>query len=139
MSTLKRYIFCLALCIVMSGCGYTTKSTLPGHLKTVHIEAVKNKIDYSAERSRNIYFPLIEVNVRAEEGFAIVLQQCRIPLLIGQRIKPWFRKSHQILPASIFAIFGVRVKTSISTYFCSDPIIIAHQIGALLYPQIQAH
>jgi outer membrane lipopolysaccharide assembly protein LptE/RlpB len=49
---------------VLTGCGYTTRSTLPSRFKTIHIEAIKNSIVYSAEGGRNIYFPLLEVKVR---------------------------------------------------------------------------
>ena len=54
----------LLACSQFSGCGYTTKSTLAGHLKTVHIESFVNKINYTAEGSRNLYVPLLEVDIR---------------------------------------------------------------------------
>lgn len=47
-----------------TGCGYTTRTTLPASIKTIHIDHIKNKIDFTAETGRNLYLPLIEVNVR---------------------------------------------------------------------------
>jgi len=47
-----------------SGCGYSTRSLLPADLKTVHIPNFENKIDYTKESVRDIYIPLLEVNVR---------------------------------------------------------------------------
>ena len=50
--------------VVFFSCGYTTRSTLPSHIKTIYIEPFKNKIDYTKENKRNVYFPLLEVEVR---------------------------------------------------------------------------
>lgn len=52
--------------IVFAGCGYTTGSALSSHLKTVYVQPLKNKINYSVSNNRNVYFPLLEVNVRNE-------------------------------------------------------------------------
>ncbi|MFT5169820.1 MAG: hypothetical protein ACI9F2_000465 [Lysobacterales bacterium] len=63
---MKKNILLLILLIVsVSSCGYTTKSALPGHLNTVYVEAFENKISYtSSVGRRNLYFPLLEVDVR---------------------------------------------------------------------------
>jgi len=52
--------------MMISGCGYTTRSTLPKNIKTIHIASFKNKIDYTSDAGggRNIYLPLLEVDVR---------------------------------------------------------------------------
>lgn len=57
-------ILCLAFCVLLSGCGYTTKSTLPSSIKAIRIEPFKNSIDYTTGSSRNIYLPLLEVDAR---------------------------------------------------------------------------
>jgi hypothetical protein len=51
-------------CISFSGCGYTTKSTLPKSIKTIHIDRLKNSIDFTTGTGRNVYLPLLEVDVR---------------------------------------------------------------------------
>ena len=57
-------VYCLLSIIYFSGCGYTTKSTLPKSIKTIRVEPFKNSIDYTTGTDRNIYLPLLEVNVR---------------------------------------------------------------------------
>jgi len=49
---------------ILTGCGYTTRSTLAGHLNTIHVEAFDNKIAYTSSTSKSIYFPLLEVDIR---------------------------------------------------------------------------
>ena len=50
--------------VIFSSCGYTTRSTLPAGIKTIHVQAFKNNISFAAEGSRNLYLPLLEVKVR---------------------------------------------------------------------------
>lgn len=51
-------------CGLLSGCGYTTKTLLPSHIKTVYIENFKNNIDITEEVSNKkpytLYSPGIE-------------------------------------------------------------------------------
>jgi len=57
-------LFGLATCFLLGSCGYTTKSALPPNFKTIYVESFANKIDWAAERRRNIYFPLLEVKIK---------------------------------------------------------------------------
>ena len=57
-------VYGLLSMVILSGCGYTTKSTLPSSIKTIHIETFKNNIDFAAEGRRNLYLPLLEIKVR---------------------------------------------------------------------------
>lgn len=50
--------------VCFSGCGYTTKSTLPKSIQTIRVEPFKNSINYTEGSGRNIYFPLLEVKSR---------------------------------------------------------------------------
>jgi len=56
-------VMCHLSCVLLSGCGYTTKSTLPSNIKTIRVEPFKNSIDYTSGSRRNIYLPLLEVDV----------------------------------------------------------------------------
>lgn len=49
---------------MLGGCGYTTRSSLPAHIRTLYVEQFKNSVDYSTDGRRNLYIPLIEVKVR---------------------------------------------------------------------------
>ena len=55
---------CLVSCVLFSGCGYTTKSTLPKSIQTIYIEQFKNDIDFTTGTGRNVYLPLLEVDAR---------------------------------------------------------------------------
>ncbi len=61
---LRSMVYGLLFMVVIAGCGYTTRSTLPASLKTIHVELFKNSISYTTEGSRNIYLPLLEVKVK---------------------------------------------------------------------------
>ena len=61
---LRSIVYSLLSMVIFSSCGYTTKSTLPPSIKTVHVETFKNNIDFAAEGRRNLYLPLLEIKVR---------------------------------------------------------------------------
>lgn len=50
---------CLAA-VCLSACGYSTKSSLPPHIKTISVPPFPNKIDFQSGKS-NVYVPLLEV------------------------------------------------------------------------------
>ena len=54
--------------LVISGCGYTTKTLLPPHVKTIYIDNVHNKIDITKEtgydEAHEIYRPGLEREIR---------------------------------------------------------------------------
>ncbi|PIU41809.1 MAG: hypothetical protein COS99_03285 [Candidatus Omnitrophica bacterium CG07_land_8_20_14_0_80_42_15] len=60
----KILLLALVLLFTISGCGYTTKSLLAPHLRTVYIEPVINKIDFTRETTYDnrlsIYRPGLE-------------------------------------------------------------------------------
>ena len=60
----RSMVYGLWSMVLISGCGYTTKSTLPSNIKTIHVETFKNNIDFAAEGRRNLYLPLLEIKVR---------------------------------------------------------------------------
>lgn len=66
MNRLYRAFSCAALILVLAGCGYSAKSALPSGIKTVYVKNFKNNINFTKERDRNIYFPLLEIRVRDE-------------------------------------------------------------------------
>jgi len=55
---------CLVFCVLFSGCGYTTKSILPKNIRTIYIAPFKNNINFTTGTGRNIYLPLLEIDVR---------------------------------------------------------------------------
>ncbi len=59
--------FLVAVCAQTAGCGYSTKTVLPGNIKTIHVAPVKNAIDLSGEISDKdrfrVYRPGVEVDI----------------------------------------------------------------------------
>ncbi len=60
MKQILRLVAVVAAASVL-GCGYTAKSALPSHLKTVHVESFKNSIDFTSIGGDYVYVPLLEV------------------------------------------------------------------------------
>jgi len=61
---MKRFLFALimiiATCLCAVACGYSTKSSLPVHIKTIAVGPFANKIDFQSGKP-NVYVPLLEV------------------------------------------------------------------------------
>lgn len=59
---MKRPLLALTLIVVscLSACGYSTKSSLPAHIKTIAVTPFVNKIDFQSGKP-NVYVPLLEV------------------------------------------------------------------------------
>ena len=69
----KFFSFACVLCScalvpVLGGCGYTSKTSLPDHIKSVHVEKVENTIDITTDVTSKTAFktyrPGIEVEMR---------------------------------------------------------------------------
>jgi len=63
MKKILNIFIIIFLCFFSGACGYTTKSALPPNLRTIYVESFANKINYTTESQRNIYYPLLEVKV----------------------------------------------------------------------------
>lgn len=63
----KFVIILFFLFIYTSGCGYTTKSLLPRHIDTIHVQTFKNKIDITqlptSKQEYKLYTPLLETDI----------------------------------------------------------------------------
>jgi hypothetical protein len=60
----RFFLFALLMPVLIAGCGYTTRSSLPAHFRTVYVNQFDNQIVYTSATSRNVYFPLLEVDAR---------------------------------------------------------------------------
>ena len=59
-----RNFFCIALVVLIAGCGYTTGSLLPANYKKIAIQPFENKVNNTDENIQGVYLPLLETNVR---------------------------------------------------------------------------
>ncbi len=55
--------FFILLGFLFCGCGYSTRSVVLGDLRTINIEPFKNRIIYGTDGARNVYLPMLEVNI----------------------------------------------------------------------------
>jgi outer membrane lipopolysaccharide assembly protein LptE/RlpB len=53
-------IMFFASCLCLPACGYSTKTSLPAHIKTIAVLPFANKIDFQSGKP-NVYVPLLEV------------------------------------------------------------------------------
>lgn len=63
-SKLSVFSYFIIFIFSIGGCGYTTGSNLPGHLNTIYVTNFENKINFSDESRKVLYFPLLEEDVR---------------------------------------------------------------------------
>ncbi len=49
--------------ILLTGCGYSTRSVMTNGFKTIYVAPFKNQIVYGSENEKNIYLPLMEIKV----------------------------------------------------------------------------
>lgn len=62
---MKNKIFAwVALSFLSLSCGYSARSLLPAHLRTIYVEPFKNNTLYTEEERRDVYIPLLEVRAR---------------------------------------------------------------------------
>lgn len=53
-------VLILTAALFLPACGYSTRSSLPAHIKTIYVPSFPNKIDFQASNP-NSYIPLLEV------------------------------------------------------------------------------
>lgn len=69
---MKRGCAALALAAALSGCGYTNQISLPGDIRTIHVEPVANAIDLTGEISQDQTFRVYRPGVEVELTNAII-------------------------------------------------------------------
>ncbi|VAX36533.1 hypothetical protein MNBD_UNCLBAC01-78 [hydrothermal vent metagenome] len=92
------YVCWFSILTILTGCGYTTRSTLPKNLQTIHIEDFKNEISYTDGSGRNIYLPLLELDARNAvidrflfDGNLKIAEFEDADLILKGRLKSYFR------------------------------------------------
>ncbi|MBU0469480.1 MAG: hypothetical protein KKD07_06210 [Candidatus Omnitrophica bacterium] len=94
---LRLFGFLLLSCVCF-GCGYTTRTTLPGNFKTIYIEDFSNEITFTTEKVRDVYFPLLEIKVRNSivdrfmfDGYVRVVDKDDADLILKGNLKGYQR------------------------------------------------
>lgn len=75
MVNLKKAIYnvlILAISCILPGCGYSTGSLLPTHLKTIYVDNFKNKIDIGQEVTEGLQYKLYRPGLENDVTTAII-------------------------------------------------------------------
>lgn len=71
-NTTSRWLLSAVCCLLLFGCGYTTRPGLPGYLKTIHIKPFVNKIDITEQGSNLQRFPLYRHQMEIDLTNAVI-------------------------------------------------------------------
>lgn len=67
----KTFVILVLFLFAISGCGYTTKSSLAPHLKTIYVDNVRNKIDITKETEYGDHYRIYRPGLEREMTKAI--------------------------------------------------------------------
>jgi len=67
-----RFSPLLLACLLISGCGYSTRSGLSGHLKAVHVKPFANKIDVTQLTTGDERFPIYRHQMEVDLTRAVI-------------------------------------------------------------------
>ena len=59
-----RKFLCALMVVALAGCGYSTRSLLPEHYRTIYVQPFENKVDFVNGDQRKLYIPNLENRVR---------------------------------------------------------------------------
>lgn len=149
-----------ALCLVMllaAGCGYTTKSLLPSHLKTIFVKPVENKIEYMNQDERKLYIQGLETRVRTVlidrflfDGNLHVADEDQADMVVEAKLLSFVREDLQLAMNQDVKEYRLRVTVSLkvidrtdnnkvmweepsfsgeSTYYVSGPLAKAESVA----------
>ena len=101
---MRRLSFLLLIVAFIAGCGYTTGSLLPEHLKTIYIQPFRNKIELTEELSPEqyrfrTYTPHLETDITKEvidkfinNGSLKVVKQETADLILNGELVDYLRQ-----------------------------------------------
>ena len=114
---------CAAVSGSLSGCGYSTRTTMPGNYKTIHVESFPNEIIYTTESRRNTYFPLLEIDVRNAivdrflfDGYLKVSDSSIADLILKGTLKAYQRDALRYTDSDDVEEYRVRVIISMELF-----------------------
>lgn len=113
----------LMLCILVSGCGYTTGSLLPSNYRTINVDSFRNKIGHLSEDSRELYIPLLENKVRdsiivrfQNDGHLKVERKDQTDLLLKGDLTRFEREELRIDNDQNVTEYRIRITVNIALY-----------------------
>lgn len=119
------------LCLIVSGCGYTTGSLLPSNYRTINIDAFRNKTGHLSEDARELYIPLLENKVRdsiivrfQNDGHLKVERKGQTDLLLKGDLTRYEREELRIDNDQNVTEYRIRITVNIALYDGVDAVEI---------------
>ncbi len=130
----KLFLVVFLILLQSSGCGYTTQSVLPSQFKSVYIEAFPNHIDFTAEGQRNLYVPLIEVDVRKAiinrfhvDGHLKVADSDTADLVLKGELKSYSRDALRFTTGDNPQEYRVTITVSLEMWDTANNVALWHE------------
>ena len=118
-----RAVRILLLLATFTGCGYTTGNLLPSHFRTIYVEAIENKVDFTTESLRELYIPQLELRVRDQiidrflfDGHLRVAEDDQADLVLKGQLIAYQRDDLRLTANDDVQEFRIRVLVSLKLY-----------------------
>ena len=134
----KTFLWSLVIILLVSGCGYTTKTVLPENIRSVHVPPVQNGINLSTEiddttRYRT-YRPGLEVELTDAiinrfifEGTLKVASAERADAIVEAKVTDYRRDALRYTDEDDVQEYRLSVIAEVSVYMAGDRKVLWHE------------
>jgi len=129
-------IFTFFACLSHPGCGYTTKGNLAANLRTIYVTPFENSIDFSSANRRNIYLPVLEIDVRNAvvdrylfDGNLRIADENQADLILKGELVGYFREGLRYTDNDDVEEYRVIISVNIELFNIADNVVMWSESG----------